>query len=77
MVLELPSPTATATRQPTATPTVGTPGDLCGTEAPGTLCRKPPPTPLPPTPYPDCASLATVAPGDWCVWGDATPEADR
>jgi hypothetical protein len=63
-----PSPTATATPAPTATPALTPAAAFCRDPAPGTVCRVPFPPPPTPTPFPDCAEMARLAPGDWCVW---------
>lgn len=67
-VLELPSPTPTPTAPPTRTAEARG-FDICTlTPAPGTRCKVPQPTPLPPTPLASCTEMATLTPGDWCVW---------
>lgn len=74
-IVAFPTATATATPQPTteATPDV----DMCGTATPGTICRIPPPTPLPPTPYPSCVKMDELAAGDWCTWPTVTVHASE
>lgn len=69
-ILELPSPTATSTPRPTATASPDPAGNLnfCADVEPGKLCKVPYPNPPTPTPYPSCADMEQLAPGDWCVW---------
>jgi hypothetical protein len=74
-VLELPSPTATSTPQATATssPDPAAALDFCAGADPGQLCKVPFPAPPTPTPYPSCAEMDHLAPGDWCVWPTQPP----
>lgn len=80
-ILTLPSPTPTSPPPPTRTPTRDPAASiaLCGTPTPGALCRMPLPTPtFPPSPTPVLAcDDPRVQPGDWCVWPDASPAAER
>ncbi|HEY7036015.1 MAG TPA: hypothetical protein VH482_32075 [Thermomicrobiales bacterium] len=74
-VLELPSPTVTNTPQPTATssPDPASGLDFCANADPGKLCKVPFPAPPTPTPYPSCANMDQLTPGDWCVWPTQEP----
>ena len=69
-VLELPSPTPTSTPRATATasPDAASNLNFCADVEPGKLCKVPYPAPPTPTPYPSCADMAQLAPGDWCIW---------
>lgn len=80
VVLEWPTATATTTPRPTIVPTTDAAKllDFCTqTPAPGTICKIPPPTPLPPTPYPSCTKADSLIPGNLCLWpGSPVAQAD-
>jgi hypothetical protein len=64
--------TGTATSLPTVRPTNAAtvvPGlNWCGTATPGATCEVPPYPTGTATPYPDCAEMASIAPGSLCQW---------
>lgn len=77
-ILQLPSPTPTETPRPMPTDVPGTmsAATFCTlTPEPGTVCIRPAPTPLPPTPLPSCAEPGM--PSTWCQWPNGTPVAVR
>ena len=73
-ILELPPPPPPTPRnRPPPRVQPGRRLDFCADADPGQLCKVPFPAPPTPTPYPSCANMEQLTPGDWCVWPTQEP----